>query len=75
MNVMIFDRWMAPSILKNKEAIHRSNLIAFLRSDGFFDVMKDRTGTLKVGATVSYDKLMIAMQSLAFSSIYEQVTT
>lgn len=73
MNVMIFDRWMAPSILKNREAIYRSNLIAFLRSDGFFDVMKDRTGTLKVGATVSYDKLMIVMQSLAFHSIYEQV--
>ena len=73
MNVMIFDRWMAPSLLKNREAIYRSNLIAFLRSDGFFDVMKDRTGTLKVGATVSYDKLMIVMQSLAFHSIYEQV--
>jgi len=72
-NVMIFDRWMAPSLLKNRDAIQRSNLIAFLRSDGFFDVMKDRTGTLKVGATVSYDKLMIAMQSLAFHSIYEQV--
>ena len=71
-NVLIFDKASASLVLKSPHLVKLANLVAFMREDGSFEVMKDRTGTCHTGEVVAYSKLMIIMSNMMFNYLLKR---
>jgi len=73
MNVLFFDKRNAPAILRDgRYPLMIADLVAFMREDGSFEVMKDRTGTCHTGEVVAYSKLMIIMSNMMFNYLLKR---
>ena len=73
MNIMFFEERNAQTILKNGlHSLMIADLVALMREDGSFEVMKDRTGTIRAGEVVPYSKLMIIMSNIMFNYLYRK---
>lgn len=72
MNVLLFDKRNAHLVASNRALVQTAKIIAFMQDDGQFNVLKDCTGTLKVGEIASYSKVSMAMSNAMFNYLYHR---